>query len=128
MTKEDIIKYARETIGTPIIPQGRLCGIGLDCIGLIKYIADKGGYALPDYNHYSCRDSLMLSTLMDKHFKKTCHLSIANIISFQLYSTCHLGIYAGDTMIHSGKSVIAEVNFDTPWMSKVDAMYNWRGV
>ncbi len=41
--RKDIVDKAREFLGTPFHHQGRLKGIGLDCIGLISEVAGELG-------------------------------------------------------------------------------------
>lgn len=48
-----IVKYARECVGTPFMHQGRQCGAGLDCIGVVCHVADKLGVIYDDIISYS---------------------------------------------------------------------------
>src|SRR3546814_21087232 len=43
MTGDKIASAARACIGTPFRPQGRLAGVGLDCIGLAAVAVRAGG-------------------------------------------------------------------------------------
>jgi cell wall-associated NlpC family hydrolase len=65
-TREDIIRLARTCINTPWRHQGRLPGLGLDCIGLVNYVAHElelpGGERINDtnYGHYPDQSRVQL--------------------------------------------------------------------
>ena len=48
-----IIRYARECVGTPFMHQGRECGVGLDCVGVLCHVANKIGVEYKDVFGYS---------------------------------------------------------------------------
>ncbi|MBX9636508.1 MAG: C40 family peptidase [Nitrosomonas sp.] len=47
-----IIQYARECVGTPFLHQGRECGVGLDCVGVVCHVANKIGLEYTDISGY----------------------------------------------------------------------------
>lgn len=57
MNRQDVVAAARGWIGTPYCHQGRLHGVGVDCIGLVICVARDGGLVDPgfDYNGYRRR-------------------------------------------------------------------------
>lgn len=46
----DIVKAARDLIDTPFHHQGRVAGVGVDCVGLVILVARKLGYVAPDFD------------------------------------------------------------------------------
>ena len=55
--REQIVSVARAAVGTPWHHQGRVAGLGLDCIGLLVHVAreldlEGAGYAKTNYAHF----------------------------------------------------------------------------
>ena len=50
--RDAIVAEARSMIGTPWHHQGRLPGVGLDCIGLVVCVLDRLGYTAKDKQGY----------------------------------------------------------------------------
>jgi NlpC/P60 family putative phage cell wall peptidase len=60
-TRADIIAYARTLLGTPYRHQGRLPGVGLDCVGVLVAVATHFGLSFhdcPAYARVPHRDTL----------------------------------------------------------------------
>lgn len=57
MTGDEIVQQARAWLGTPFHHQGRLQGVGVDCIGLGKGVADAIGVQLTDILNYPRTDN-----------------------------------------------------------------------
>jgi cell wall-associated NlpC family hydrolase len=51
--RTDIIAYARTLVGTPFQHQGRLPGVGLDCVGLLVAVARRFELTFHDHTGYS---------------------------------------------------------------------------
>lgn len=47
-----VVELAESCIGTPFHHQGRLPGVGLDCVGLVIWIGQQLGIAYPDNYRY----------------------------------------------------------------------------
>ncbi len=65
-TSTEIIAKAREFIGTPFAHQGRLKGIGIDCVGLVICAAKELNLVPQDYDYITYRRSPDTSLL---HFE-----------------------------------------------------------
>ena len=114
ITPETIKTTARKYIGTPFHQQGRIIGVGIDCIGLIISVANdlnissKNGNSITSYDTHiynveKPNASLLISTL-DKHFiQKDGKPSDGDIIAFiRPDMHVHIGIATGeDKFIHS---------------------------
>ena len=126
---ERIIALARETVGTPFHHQGRLCGIGIDCIGVLEHVAVGLGYHLVYRKNYGRIPTLgSLVRGLDQNLSRVDSPSIGDIllISFIDIPT-HVGIYAGETIIHSYESVgrCVEHNYDKQWRDRTVRAYTW---
>lgn len=53
ITRDDIQREARQIIGAEWVHQGRNPGTGIDCIGVIVWVANKLGLHFPDRTNYS---------------------------------------------------------------------------
>ena len=51
--REDIVREARSWIGTPYAHQGRIKGVGVDCVGLVIGVARAMGLSEYDIDGYS---------------------------------------------------------------------------
>lgn len=55
-TRADIISYARETTDTPWVHQGRMPHVGIDCAGVVLYVARRAGvtdFEPPPYDRHA---------------------------------------------------------------------------
>lgn len=51
--RDDVVRVAREWTGTPFVHQGRVKGVGTDCIGLVIGVAWELGLTQYEFNAYS---------------------------------------------------------------------------
>ncbi len=49
-TSDQILAAARSWIGTPFVHQGRLKGVGVDCVGLLVGVGRELGMVAPDFD------------------------------------------------------------------------------
>lgn len=52
MTRDDIVREARNIVGSKWVHQGRDPGTGIDCIGVIVWVANRLGLHCPDRTNY----------------------------------------------------------------------------
>lgn len=52
ITREAIVEAAREALGTPFHHEGRLVGVGIDCVGLLVHVARRLNVSHVDVPHY----------------------------------------------------------------------------
>ena len=68
MTRAEFIAAARDYMGTPFHHQGRLPGVGLDCIGLIVVALEATGMRVTDRQDYGRRpDGHSLAVALAAH-------------------------------------------------------------
>jgi len=133
MKAQDIIDSARECIGTPFSHQGRQPGVGMDCIGLIRYPAVKFGITTDDYPYGRQPDPKFMKDILDKYLIKVKDLKPADVLWIQFQGDpMHLAIYTEkNTIIHAmanGPGKVTEHGFRPPWPKRVVQIYRYPGV
>lgn len=137
-----IVNVARKWLNTPFHPQGRLKGIGCDCVGLIVGIASElnikskqGGYIqeydMQDYDYKN--DSSVLVHTINLHLEKTNEMTTGDIIIFEFdESHFHLGLlsYISTTrvqLIHSCYTCQKVVEHRMPfkWRKNTHSIYSF---
>lgn len=106
---DSIILHARSTIDTPYRHQGRVAGVGLDCVGVLAHIASSMGLPYEDFRAYpklptkntlrTMLDAQKSLVPIDRH-----ELSAGDVMLLQLprfKEPMQVAICAGPTMIHS---------------------------
>jgi hypothetical protein len=110
VTRADVIAAGREWIGTPFVHQGRVKGVGVDCVGLAIGIAEDLGIlthdealALPrDYRPLP--DHLHMRDLLNKHMEAVWPPSAAEWVwlSVGVRMPTHLAMLTdNERMIHA---------------------------
>ena len=133
LNRAQIISKAREYVGTPVIHQGRVKGVGIDCVGLIVCVAKELGICIieppPEYRRV-IRQRQVLDRL-DEQFvgpKKTWDpgdiLVMGNNPRKNLAH--HLGIATESGIIHANILVrrVVEHILGEPYLSKVMCAYS----
>ena len=135
VTHSDIIKKGREFIGTPFVHQGRLKGIGVDCIGLITGVAKELGLfdvVTPPYRRYS--DGTLLMQEMLKVFDPADLDSKVpgDIIIYWVDKSSkhpqHVGILTETGVIHTYDRVMKVIEAPTTprWEDRITHVFKWR--
>lgn len=129
-----IIDAARSWLGTPFLHQGRLKGLGVDCIGLILGVDEtiNGGMNYPDPKDYP-RDPI--GTMMAdrlKTFMRPVPLAIAqpgDVIHFAWGRfPQHVSILTDEgTMVHSDIKAggVVEVTYGGAWPRRARGAYEF---
>jgi NlpC/P60 family putative phage cell wall peptidase len=139
----DIVKVAREWIGTPYHHQAALKGIGCDCIGLLigvwREIIGNLPVEPPVYSpqwHLHQKESQLISVLENSYGFKRINCSnppSGSVLCMGLRKgpAHHAGIATGDnTFIHSFMTAkkVVEVTLDSDWRSRTHAVLVYPGV
>ena len=134
VSSKKIIDLARETLGTPYHHQGRVNQVGLDCIGVLEYVANNLGVEYIDGQNYSKfpHDGLLeyaigLQGCMTQVFEK--QPGDVFLMRFQK-ETQHVAIFTGDTIIHSYESIgrVVEHSLDDVWEKRITHIFRFTGV
>lgn len=132
---KDIIRYARECVGTPFVHQGRVVGAGIDCAGVVVHVVKSLNLPFNDIYGYPDRpyNGMLEDTLNNepslKKISKT-ELSAGDICLFSISRhPQHLAIYTGETIIHSystaGKCIEQPMG---AWVRKLVGVYRVNNV
>lgn len=106
----DVVRAARDCLGTPYHHQGRLPGVGLDCIGLLIHCGRATGRVAPDfditgYGRYP--DGKLLLHYLREHMDPVDPADMrpgdALCVAFERFPQ-HVGIVAD--YVHGGLSMI----------------------
>lgn len=131
--REDIIKAARDCLGTPFVHQGRLPGKGLDCVGLVRWPHVALGFGEEDERRYGMApDPKRMKQLLEHYLVPIPRdqMKPADILWFRIDGMpTHLAIYAGKTIIHalnSGPQRVVEHGFRHPWTQRVAGVFRYK--
>jgi cell wall-associated NlpC family hydrolase len=133
-SREDIIRVARTYIGTPFHHQGRLKGVGIDCVGLPVCVARELGIPLVDYTSYPRRPNG--KTLQDAIERNMDRLSleevgIGDLLVFKLVRfPCHVGFRTDLGVLHTyeGVGAVVEHSLTGAWLYRAVFGYRYRGM
>ena len=132
-----VVDEARRWIGTPYLHQASLCGVGCDCLGLVRGIwRTLYGEEPEPLPHYSAdwaeaSGSEQVLRAGHRHFIPVAMADMAagDVVLFRWRAGCpakHMGVFSGDgTMIHAhaGASV-AEVHFGI-WARRIAQVFRF---
>lgn len=130
----DVVEYARECVGTPFRHQGRLCGVALDCAGVVVHCAKRLGIEHSDLQGYP---RLPYENMLEQFLDSQPQLQKldwawrepGDVILMRIKAAPqHLGIYAGeDWMIHAYDDVqkVVQQRIDDKWLKKIIAVYRF---
>ena len=127
----DVVKEAREWVDTPFRHQGRLKGVGCDCLGLIRGVYGNvySPSILPkDRTNYGIEIVVDLNKHLRKVAVEVAEREPGDLILMKFSSQpTHMGIYVGDDrMIHAYSSVgrIVEHRISSQWKKRIVSI--WR--
>ena len=138
MTPDDIIIAARSALGIPFQHQGRTSS-GMDCVGLLLYVADRLGIEYTDVSGYSRRPSGgLIESTFDAHVESGTLLRIdpdrmqsGDFLMMRFgRDPQHLAIFTGSTIVHAYETVgkVAEHRLDEAWERRIVRVYRFTGV
>lgn len=68
---DDIAEAAESMVGTPFVHEGRVAGVGLDCVGLVHAACMQAGSAVQDFRGYDrMPDPRVLDSEMAARFRR----------------------------------------------------------
>jgi cell wall-associated NlpC family hydrolase len=148
ITRDQVVKAARSYVGTPFSHQGRVCGKGVDCVGVVICVAvdlgikDTNGvpFQLHDYPDYSSQP--LGSFVHDEARTRLIEKSVADIKAGDVvtmkvpYTPSHAGIIAERDgvlyLIHAlntgKKPRVVEHIIDKVWRSHITGAFTYPGV
>ncbi len=132
--REQIVRQARSYLGTRFHHQGRLRGVGIDCVGVLVCVAKDLGIECGDCRAYSMRpDGKTLQREMAAHCVpiKLDEAGLGDILVFRYDAyPCHVGIKTDKGVIHTyrGCGSVVEHGLREPWLSRLCGAYRFKGV
>lgn len=133
-TKTEIVQEAKTWIGTPFKHQGRVKGLGVDCVGLIIGIAHAFHLTDFDYAAYShAPDGITMQKLLNQHLHAIpIHTAKAGDIVLMRFDAQpqHVGILSDYGLIHAYAQVrrCVEHRLDAVWRARRVCAYAYPGV
>ena len=127
-----IVNLARETLNTPFLHQGRVLGVGMDCIGVAAHIAKSLGLDHTESQGYSPSPSngLLESALgAQSCLFEARDMQVGDLLLMRFAEEPqHVAIFAGDTIIHSYQNVgkVVEHPFSDVWRARVVKIYRFK--
>ena len=116
----DIVASARACVGTRFRGQGRVVGVGLDCLGVVIVAASAAGVRLPDEVDYSLRGEglLRLDARIADAMRRVDLAGAGDVLLFEPGPLMrHLGVWTGASLIHAhaGLRRVVEGPVDPAW-------------
>ena len=135
--QKEIVTVAREYLDTPFHHQGRVKGVGVDCIGLLVGVAKDLGWKIHDCPAYSCRpDGITVVKELSQGLDKitASEATIGDILLFWISKKTrhpqHVAIKTDIGMIHTyaGAERVIEHNLNDYWISRIHSCWRYRNV
>ena len=145
ITPDIIISQARSWLRTPFHHQGRVKGVGVDCIGLVVGVIEElklsdgnGGQlcAHDETNYSAVPDGVRLKAMLDKHLQPIMlsELAPGDIALFRFQQQPqHVGFIAnradgtlGIVHCYSNSEVVVEHRLNEGWLSMLVQAYRFK--
>lgn len=128
-----IISLARATLGTAYQHQGRILGVGFDCIGVAIYIADQLGLSYVDMPAYGATPHKGLLQRMVEAQPCLERINASEpgclfVMEFMKGHPQHIAIFTGDTVIHCASNTgrVVEHRLDADTQRQIVATYRFK--
>lgn len=134
VSRDQFVAEARTWLGTRWQHQGRLKGVGVDCVGLVLETARALGLTDAEYLDYPRRPDATLAPKCDEHMERIPpHLALPGDVLLFAWrgSPIHMAVVSGpDTIIHAfaASRAVVEHSVDAKWRAQVWAAYHMPGV
>lgn len=138
IARYEIVQTARQYLGTPYHHCGRLKGVGIDCIGLVRCVGQELG--LPGSNHdlkgYSRQpDGVTLEREFGKVLEKISpeEALVGDVLVFwmtkrQLITHAAFKSPKGIIHTHMGVGRVVEHGLDEKWLKRIGGAYRFKDV
>lgn len=138
MIAPEVIQFeARKHLGTPFRHQGRLPGVGLDCVGLLVMVARALGLEHVDRRAYTMRPDghTLLETLRANpcllELESPAHAIEGDVLVFEFAGPKwpqHAAIRTDIGMIHTYQRIgkVAEHGYDAEWRGRTTHAFRFK--
>lgn len=133
MNGQQIVDEARTWLGTPFKHQGRLKGVGSDCIGIVLEVGKSLGLIDLEVSGYGrSPDGILMQKTMDSYLDKVSFNTIQpGDILLMKFETLpqHVAFYTDIGILHSYQHVrkCIETSLDETWKNRIVAVYRFKG-
>jgi len=119
----DMILEARSWVGTPFRWQGRVKGVGVDCVGILVAVLATVGIQ-DDTLGYST-STVLLNEIGKRPYLKPVqrHPQAGDIIVFRIRNFLHLGFCTGPSIVQSARRVVMEELLDEVWRHRIETVF-----
>lgn len=134
-TRADVIAAGRRCLGTPFRHQGRQPGRGLDCVGIIAWIARDLGLSDYDVTNYS---RLPEGRGIFRHLEQAGLIEVpvmaarpGDILVMRFETDPqHLALMTDRGILHAylGQAAVVEHRLDETWRARIVAAFQFPGV
>lgn len=125
------VELARACIDTPFRHQGRIPGLGMDCAGLVAWVAQQMSLTVLDevgYSRLPHQGRLQAALDAQPCLAPVADYQAGDVLLMRFGSEpMHMGILAGDTLIHAFEPAgkVCEHIFDDEWRARVVRAYRF---
>jgi NlpC/P60 family putative phage cell wall peptidase len=132
-----ILEEARSWIGTPFHHQGRVKGVGCDCIGLGIGVGKAKGYVPQDYDYTCYRRTPFGKTLVDElracgFVEEVSDPQPADLLVFRIdQDPQHVAFLSeNNTLIHAYAQArkVCEARYDEAWQKLFVTAFKFKGI
>jgi len=135
--QQQIVDKAREYVGTPFHHQGRLKGVGVDCVGLIICVSKELGLGLEKYDNTNYSRSPSSTALFDVIAKTnlvelpSLDIQLGDILVFFLNPRTrapqHIAFFSDIGMIHTYEKAkkVSEHSFTKKWRESLLTVFRF---
>lgn len=137
---EDVLRAARVWIGTPYHHQASTCGVGTDCLGLVRGVfrtlygfeAELPPAYSRDWAEAGRQETMRAAANRHLIAKQIENLAVGDVILFRIKSHSvakHAGIAASPTsMVHAMDGMpVSEVHLSRWWRRRIAAVFSFPG-
>ena len=131
-TREQVVRAAREWLGTPWHHQGRVKGVGVDCVGVVIGVARDLGLSTFDVTGYARRPAEgEVASGCWQHLAPVAAAFPGDVLLFEVDGQPqHLGFATDIGLLHAYAPMrrVVEHRLDDNWRGKIVAAFRLPGV
>lgn len=134
MRKSEIVAAALALVGTPFHAQGRMPGVGLDCIGTVGCVAVAVDFEFEDETAYPMTPTGELQPALEKYLVRVDgDFDVGNVLlmAWPGMPPHHVAIYIGNNEIvhaYNKAGKVVKQSYTKFWRAKTVAAYRFPGV
>lgn len=133
VSRIDVIKRARQALGTPFHHQGRQPHVGLDCVGLVIWVGQTLGLTTFDLHNYPRlpQGNRLQEVAVEAGFLSVQQGEPGDIVCLRLgREPQHVAILTDRGLIHACQNVgrVIEHRLDAHWCKRIVSTFQFPGL